>query len=114
MIKKTRAKRKYNKKNTVTSLPSRKPKNLDQNLKVDGPCPDFSGIEIFKNTDVPRARGSFYWDHLINKLDKGDAFQLPPRNASAFAVRGRKLGYVVVLAKYNDELTDVWFGGLRK
>jgi len=107
MKKKTIAKRKYVKTSTG-------PRPVNKNLKIDGPCPDFTDIEILKNTDVPRARGSFYWDHLINKLDAGDSFQLPPRNASAFAVRGRKLGYVVVLAKYDDEHTDVWFGGLRK
>jgi len=105
--KQTRAKRKYVKTSTG-------PRPVDQNLKIDGPCPDFNDIEIMKNTDVPRARGSFYWDHLINKLDKGDSFQLPKANASALAVRARKLGYVVVLAKWDDETTSVWFGGLKK
>jgi len=105
--KQTIAKRKYVKRSTV-------PRPVNQNLRIDGPTPDFTDIEIMKNTDVPRARGSFYWDHLINKLDKGDSFQLPKRNASAFSVRARKLGYVVVLAKYDDEHTSVWFGGMRK
>ncbi len=93
-------------------------KKVDRNLRIDGPSPDFSGLDIVKNTDVPRARGSFYWDHLIDKLDKGDAFRLSPKEASAFSVRARKLGYVVVLSKDkespNDEKTAVWFGGLKK
>jgi len=112
--KKTRAKRKYVKRNAVPSLPSRDSRLVNKNLRIDGPTPDFSGIKIEKGLDVPRARGSYYWDHLIDKLEKGDAFQLPPKDAGAFAVRGRKLGYVIVLAKYDDENTDVWFGGLSK
>ena len=112
-MKKTRVKRKYVKRNTVGRPPLNQ-RPVDDNLKIDGPTPDFSGLEISKNTDVPRARGSFYWDHLINTLDKGDSFQLPKTNAGAFSVRARKLGYVVVLAKYDDEITNVWFGGLKK
>lgn len=92
-------------------------KKVDRNLRIDGPSPDFSGLDIVKNTDVPRARGSFYWDHLIDKLDKGDSFRLEAKEASAFSVRARKLGYVVVLSKdksNNDDKTAVWFGGLKK
>jgi len=112
--KKTRAKRKYVKRNYVTSQRDTNPKLIDENLRIEGPTPDFSGLKISKGLDVPRARGSYYWDHLINKLDKGDAFQLPPKDAGALAVRARKLGYVMVLAKYDDENTDVWFGGPKK
>lgn len=89
-------------------------KKVEKTLRIDGPSPDFSHLDIVHNTEVPRARGSFYWDHLINVLDKGDSFRLEAKEAGAFSVRARKLGYVVVLAKQADGKTAVWFGGLKK
>ena len=80
MKKKTHVKRKYTRRKFSAGEVARKPNQIGKNtrpenklLRIHGPTPDFSGLKIAKGLDVPRARGSYYWDHLINKLDKGDA-----------------------------------------
>jgi hypothetical protein len=89
-------------------------KKTNKRLRLEGPAPDFSHLKIFKNAPLPQGKGSFYWDHLINILDGGSMFVLPKKQAAAFSVRAKKLGYVIVLARLDKEETSVWFGGLKK
>lgn len=90
-------------------------KKSDKKLKLGGEKPDYSRFKIKKNQQVPTTRGlSSYWDHLIAKLDKGDAIEMSKKESHSLTNRARGLGYVVVLRKQGEDKYIVWFGGLKK
>lgn len=86
----------------------------NKGLCLGGPTPDFKWVKIRKNAPMPQGRGSFYWDHLISRLDEGDEFTCDDKRAHAFCTRARKLGFVVILNKLDEDVWNVWFGGLKK
>lgn len=98
----------------MAKKPIKKPKQSNK-LKLSGPAPDYSKYKIMKNQDVPDIRQtSNHWDHLITKLDKGDAIEMDKREAISLTNRARALGYVIVSRKREDNKIVVWFGGLKK
>ncbi len=84
-------------------------------LNLSGLKPDLSKYVIKKNSAIPATRyGSGNWDHLIVKLDKGDAIEMNKKEANSFTNRARNLGYVIVLRRLDGDIFCVWFGGLKK
>lgn len=69
-------------------------------------------IKIMKNIVPPDNRwAGGKWDHLIVKLEEGDCIELENKPAAAFANRARSLGYVIVVRKYSELTSRVWFEG---
>ena len=90
-------------------------KNHSKKLKLGGPVPDYSKYKIKKNQEIPDIRQtSNHWDHLINKLDKGDALEMDKKEAGSLTNRARNLGYVIVTRKRENNKIVLWFGGLKK
>lgn len=87
---------------------------IESKLNLAGPSPDLSRFEIKKNTPQPKGRMmSSIWDHLIAKMDEGDSIVMDKRDSNAFSNRARKLGFVIVISKLEEDQFLVWFGGLK-
>lgn len=84
-------------------------------IKLDEQVPDYPKYKIKKNTEVPRTRsGPSYWDHFIDRLDKGDSVEMNKKESHSLANRARNLGFVAVLRKQGHDSYIVWFGGKKK
>jgi len=85
---------------------------------------EFTGYQIRKNQPKPNlGKVADKWDRLSKLLDEGDDLKMGQSEANSFAIRARRMGFVVVVKRM--ELTDeqklagekdclVWFGGRKK
>ncbi len=86
-----------------------------KNLILSDPAPDYTNFEIKKNQEVPEIRqASNFWDHLIAKLDKGDAIEMNQKEGISFTNRARTLKYLIISRKRANGKVVIWFGGLKK
>lgn len=111
--KKTKTKAQNKKKNQKKKVKNNRNSSANNDLRLNGPPPDYSRLAIRKNAPRPAGKGSFYWDHLINKLDEGDEFSSTKKEINAFCNRARTLGFIVVVNKLSEDVWNVWFGGRR-
>jgi len=87
----------------------------NKGLKLDGEEPDYSKFKIRKNQPVPTSyHGASYWDHLLDKLDKGDTIETNQKEGMSICNRARNLGFVIVMRKQGEDEYLVWFGGMEK
>jgi len=73
--------------------------------------------------DIPTPIGSYrdfppQWDHLIDKLDKGDSFECSEAEKRSFVHRCKQLKYVLVVRttgeKGSDKEVTIWFAGHKE
>lgn len=100
------------KKNSPTKFKTKTKHSPDLNLR-GLPDPEMASLKILKNLQPPESRwGGGKWDHLIFRLEEGDCVELETKASASFANRARNLGYVIVMRKYTETITRVWFEGM--